>query len=173
MWCRSRSGWAGSGRHRRRMPEAKDKLDGSVKFYLAGQATPAVIQKLGQDVSNRKTNGVGQKDRCGCKWVALSAPIAAGQGQDPRRQRRGQHRELLQEDPLQLQSTKLKRALHGQLLYARFGCGLTWRAGRRQVHPLTNRCVLRARWSKIQLGVTARDFPYPFGTAPQAKFTLI
>jgi len=29
------------------MPEAKGKLDGSVKFYLAGQATPAVIQKLG------------------------------------------------------------------------------------------------------------------------------
>jgi hypothetical protein len=58
------------------MPEAKDKLDGSVKFYLAGQATPAVIQKLGEDVSNRKTNGVGKDDRFGCKWAALSALIA-------------------------------------------------------------------------------------------------
>jgi uncharacterized protein YbjQ (UPF0145 family) len=58
------------------MPEAKEKLDGSVKFYLAGQATPAVIQKLGEDVSNRKTNGVGKEDRYGCKWAALSALIA-------------------------------------------------------------------------------------------------
>jgi len=58
------------------MPEAKGKLDGSVKFYLAGQATPAVIQKLGEDVSNRKTNGVGKEDLYGCKWAALSALIA-------------------------------------------------------------------------------------------------
>ena len=58
------------------MPEAKDKLDGTVKFYMAGQSTPAVLQKLGEDVSNRKTNGVGKDDRFGCKWAALSALIA-------------------------------------------------------------------------------------------------
>lgn len=58
------------------MPEAQGKLDGTVKFYLAGQSTPAVIQKLGEDVSNRKTNGVGKEDRFGCKWAALSALIA-------------------------------------------------------------------------------------------------
>lgn len=58
------------------MPEAKTKLDGSVKFYLAGQPTPKIVQKLGEDVSNRKTNGVGKEDRFGCKWAALSALIA-------------------------------------------------------------------------------------------------
>ena len=58
------------------MPEAQGKLDGTVKFYLAGQSTPAVFQKLGEDVSNRKTNGVGKEDRFGCKWAALSALIA-------------------------------------------------------------------------------------------------
>ena len=59
-----------------KMPEAKGKLDGTVKFYLAGQSTPTVIQKLGEDVLNRKTNGVGKEDRFGCKWAALSALIA-------------------------------------------------------------------------------------------------
>lgn len=58
------------------MPEAKEKLDGSVKFFLAGQKTPKILQKLGEDVSNPKTNGVGKSDEFGCKWAALSALIA-------------------------------------------------------------------------------------------------
>ena len=57
------------------MPEAKEKLDGSVKFYLAGQKTPKVIKTLGDDVSNPKTNGLGKDDEFGCKWAALSALI--------------------------------------------------------------------------------------------------
>lgn len=57
------------------MPEAKDKLDGSVKFYLAGQKTPKIIKTLGSDVSNPKTNGLGKSDEYGCKYVALSALI--------------------------------------------------------------------------------------------------
>lgn len=57
------------------MPEAQDKLDGSVRFFLAGQATPAVRQVLGEGVSNQKTNGVGKSDEFGCKWAALSALI--------------------------------------------------------------------------------------------------
>ncbi|MFC4160474.1 excinuclease ATPase subunit [Chitinimonas lacunae] len=57
------------------MPEAKEKLDGSVKFFLAGQKTPKVLQKLGEDVSNPKTNGMGKSDEFGCKWAALSALI--------------------------------------------------------------------------------------------------
>ena len=55
------------------MPEAKNQLDGSVKFYLAGQKTPRVMEKKGDDVSNRKTNGVGKEDQVGCRWAALSA----------------------------------------------------------------------------------------------------
>ncbi len=58
------------------MPEAQGKLDGTVKFYLAGQKTPKVVEKKGEDVSNRKTNGVGKDDQFGCKYAALSALIA-------------------------------------------------------------------------------------------------
>lgn len=58
------------------MPEAKGKLDGSVKFYLKGQATPKVLERFAEDVSNKKTNGVGKDDLAGCKWAALSALIA-------------------------------------------------------------------------------------------------
>lgn len=58
------------------MPEAQGKLDGSVKFYLAGQKTPKVLERLSSDVSNRKTNGVGKADDVGCRWAALSALIA-------------------------------------------------------------------------------------------------
>ncbi|WP_255989059.1 excinuclease ATPase subunit [Chitinolyticbacter albus] len=57
------------------MPEAQGKLDGTVKFFLAGQKTPKVLQRLESDVSNQKTNGVGKSDEFGCKWAALSALI--------------------------------------------------------------------------------------------------
>lgn len=57
------------------MPEAQGKLDGSVKFYLAGQSTPKVLKKMSTDTSNQKTNGVGKSDEFGCKWAALSALI--------------------------------------------------------------------------------------------------
>ena len=58
------------------MPEAKDKLDGSVKFYLAGAPTPTVEKKLGDDVGNEKTNSVGKTAERACQWAALSALIA-------------------------------------------------------------------------------------------------
>ncbi len=58
------------------MPEAQTKLDGSVLFYLAGQKTPKVLQRLSSDVSNRKTNGFGKADDEGCRWATLSALIA-------------------------------------------------------------------------------------------------
>lgn len=57
------------------MPEAKEKLDGSVKFFLDGQKTPKILKKLEEDVSNQKTNGVGKSDEFGCKYVILSALI--------------------------------------------------------------------------------------------------
>lgn len=52
------------------------KLDGSVKFYLSGAATPKVSAKMGDDTSNKKTNGVGKDDATACKWAALSALMA-------------------------------------------------------------------------------------------------
>ena len=59
-----------------RMGVEQGKLDGSVKFYLSGAKTPKVGGRLGEDVSNKKTNGVGKDDISGCKWAALSALIA-------------------------------------------------------------------------------------------------
>jgi uncharacterized protein YbjQ (UPF0145 family) len=58
------------------LPEAKTKLDGSVKFYLAGQKTPKVIETRSSGVANKKTNGVGKTNESGCKWAALSALIS-------------------------------------------------------------------------------------------------
>ncbi|WP_374675234.1 excinuclease ATPase subunit [Ideonella sp.] len=58
------------------MPEAKQQLDGSVKFYFGDEKPGKVITTLGDDVSNKKTNGVGKDDRFGCKWAALSALVA-------------------------------------------------------------------------------------------------
>ncbi|MCK7500426.1 MAG: excinuclease ATPase subunit [Comamonadaceae bacterium] len=58
------------------MPEAQGKLDGSVKFYLKGQKTPKVLERKGDDVANKKTNGVGKDDVFACRWAALSALLA-------------------------------------------------------------------------------------------------
>ncbi|MGO4332305.1 excinuclease ATPase subunit [Cupriavidus sp. 2TAF22] len=58
------------------MPEARDKLDGTVKFFLAGQAKPKVLETGEGDVSNRKTNSFGKSDEEACRWAALSALIA-------------------------------------------------------------------------------------------------
>lgn len=58
------------------MPEAKEKLDGSVRFYLSGANTPKVLEAKGDDISNRKTNGVGKSDEEACRWAALSALLA-------------------------------------------------------------------------------------------------
>jgi uncharacterized protein YbjQ (UPF0145 family) len=54
-------------------PDAKEPLDGSVKFFFGNQKTPAVAAKLGSDVSNRKTNAFGKSDEVACNWVFLSA----------------------------------------------------------------------------------------------------
>jgi uncharacterized protein YbjQ (UPF0145 family) len=55
------------------MPEAKAKLDGSVKFYLAGAPAPKVIKKFGEDTSNAKTNAFNKTPEEACRWNALSA----------------------------------------------------------------------------------------------------
>lgn len=56
--------------------DAKDKLDGSIKFFFGNQPTPAVLAKLGTDVSNRKTNAFGKSDEKACNWAFLSAMVA-------------------------------------------------------------------------------------------------
>lgn len=49
------------------------KLDGSVKFYFAGQSTPKVLKTLEEDVTNKKSNAFGKGKEEACKWVMLSA----------------------------------------------------------------------------------------------------
>jgi len=55
--------------------DAKEKLDGSVKFFFGNQETPKIMTKLGTDVTNLKTNAVGKSDEKACNWVFLSAMI--------------------------------------------------------------------------------------------------
>jgi hypothetical protein len=57
------------------MPEAKAKLDGTVKFYLAGSPTPHVSKKFGEETSNAKTNAFNKSPEEACRWNALSALI--------------------------------------------------------------------------------------------------
>lgn len=56
--------------------EAKAKLDPAIKIYLAGQTTPKVLSRHGDEITNRKTNGVGKADEDGCRWAALSGLLA-------------------------------------------------------------------------------------------------
>lgn len=57
------------------MKDRDGVLDGSVKFYFAGQPHAAVTQKLTTDVTNQKTNAVGKSDEEACRWVFLSALV--------------------------------------------------------------------------------------------------
>ena len=57
------------------MPEAQGKLDGTIKFYLAGSPTPKVGKKFGEDTSNAKTNAFNKSPEAACRWNALSALI--------------------------------------------------------------------------------------------------
>lgn len=55
-------------------------IDGSVRFYLAGQKTPKVASNMGEDVTNKKTNAANKSDEQACRWVALSALKALQDG---------------------------------------------------------------------------------------------
>ena len=54
---------------------AAGKIDGSVKFYLAGTGPKGQVLEAGV-VTNRKTNAFAKKDEEACVWVAQSAVIA-------------------------------------------------------------------------------------------------
>lgn len=57
-------------------PAAKEKLDGSVRFYMAGSKTPKIVKMLNSDVANHKTNGFNKSPEQSCQWVALSALLS-------------------------------------------------------------------------------------------------
>ncbi|GGA37152.1 excinuclease [Dyella nitratireducens] len=53
------------------------KLDGTVKFYLAGNDPQGQVTVINSDVSvNRKTNAFGKADQKTCDWALQSALIA-------------------------------------------------------------------------------------------------
>lgn len=58
---------------------SQGKLDAGVALYFAGQKTPAIAARLGDGVSNRKTNSVGKSDEEACRWAMLSATMALQQ----------------------------------------------------------------------------------------------
>lgn len=51
-------------------------LDGSVKFYLAGQAVAGEVRRIRTVTSNRKTNGSNKSDDEACLWALQSALVA-------------------------------------------------------------------------------------------------
>lgn len=55
---------------------AAGRLDGSVKFYLAGNKVPGKAEKLREVVTNKKTNAFNKSDEEACRWVLQSALIA-------------------------------------------------------------------------------------------------
>lgn len=57
-------------------PEAKEKLQGDVRFFFGDQAHPKVKERLGEGASNRKTNAVNKTDKEACEWAFLSALLA-------------------------------------------------------------------------------------------------
>jgi hypothetical protein len=53
------------------------KLDGTVKFYLAGNTPNGQVTVVNDDVEvNRKTNAFGKKDQPTCDWALQSALIS-------------------------------------------------------------------------------------------------
>ena len=62
------------------MPEAQGKLDGSVKFYLAGVQPKGKVAVLSPNAAtNKKTNAFNKSDEVACEWVAQSAIISLHQ----------------------------------------------------------------------------------------------
>jgi uncharacterized protein YbjQ (UPF0145 family) len=55
--------------------DAQQRLGDTVKFYFAGQPTPAVLTRLASDKTSQRTNGFGKSAEKACNWVFLSAML--------------------------------------------------------------------------------------------------
>lgn len=55
--------------------DAHGRLGDSVRFYFAGQETPAVAQKIDTDKTSLRTNAFGKASETACNWVFLSAML--------------------------------------------------------------------------------------------------
>lgn len=56
--------------------DADDKLDGSIKFFFGDQKPGQILKRLGNDMSNKKTNAFGKSAEKACNWAFLSALVA-------------------------------------------------------------------------------------------------
>ncbi|MFA5631134.1 MAG: excinuclease ATPase subunit [Porticoccaceae bacterium] len=54
----------------------KEKLDPDIRLYFGDAPHPQPEKRLGEFVSNRKTNSVGKSDQEACRWVLLSALLS-------------------------------------------------------------------------------------------------
>ena len=57
-------------------PEAREKMQGDIRFFFGDQLHPKIKERLGEGVSNRKTNAVNKTDKRACEWAFLSALLA-------------------------------------------------------------------------------------------------
>jgi uncharacterized protein YbjQ (UPF0145 family) len=57
----------------------KERLDPDIRFYFGNQPHAAPASRLGDVISNRKTNAVGKSDVEACEWVLLSALLGMQQ----------------------------------------------------------------------------------------------
>jgi uncharacterized protein YbjQ (UPF0145 family) len=55
--------------------DAKVRLGDSVKFYFGNQPIPPVLERLGADKTNQKTNSFGKSAETACNWAFLSAML--------------------------------------------------------------------------------------------------
>ena len=56
-------------------PDAKEKLDPSIRLYFGNQKHPKVVSDLGEWKTNKKTNAFNKSDKEACEWVFLSAVL--------------------------------------------------------------------------------------------------
>ncbi len=58
------------------LADGQGKLDPEIKLHFKGQPALKIVERRGEGMSNKKTNGVGKEDQFGCRWAALSALLA-------------------------------------------------------------------------------------------------
>jgi FtsZ-binding cell division protein ZapB len=62
------------------LPEAKGRLDGSVRFHLAGQPALQVLQMRGEEIANKKAVLQDKNSRISCERAALASLLILQQG---------------------------------------------------------------------------------------------
>lgn len=55
---------------------AKQKLDGSVRFYFGNSSHSGVVKNYGEFMSNKKTNAFNKTDKFACEWAFLTAMLS-------------------------------------------------------------------------------------------------